>query len=108
VVPLRKVYNKIRLYCVNGSGKYNKKMEKRNLNNYKVMIEQDEDGAFVASVPALPGCHSQGKTIVELKRNIKDAIKLCLKEATVNPVYRKRIKNFAYEPSLLALDTVTL
>ena len=35
---------------------------------FKVIIEQDEDGLFVASVPSLPGCHTQAKTIKELKK----------------------------------------
>ncbi len=41
---------------------------------FRVLVEQDEDGAFVASVPALPGCISQGKTRNEALANIKDAI----------------------------------
>lgn len=44
---------------------------------FKVFIEFDEDGYYVASVPALPGCHTQAKTLPELKKRIKDAIKLC-------------------------------
>lgn len=45
----------------------------------KVVIEPDpEDGGYVASCPALPGCHSQGETVVEARRNIKEAIRLCL------------------------------
>jgi predicted RNase H-like HicB family nuclease len=41
---------------------------------YRVLIEQDEDGVFVAKVPSLPGCISQGKTRKEALTNIKDAI----------------------------------
>ena len=41
---------------------------------YRVLIEQDEDGAYVAEVPALPGCISQGKTRSEAIDNIKQAI----------------------------------
>jgi len=45
----------------------------------KVVIEPDaEDGGYVASCPALPGCHSQGETVAEARRNIKEAIRLCL------------------------------
>jgi len=40
----------------------------------QVIIEQDETGYYVAEVPALPGCVSQGKTIAEAKANIKEAI----------------------------------
>ncbi len=39
-----------------------------------VVIEQDETGYYVAEVPALPGCVSQGRTIAEAKTNIKEAI----------------------------------
>jgi len=41
---------------------------------YRVLIEQDEDGAFVAECPSLPGCVSQGKTREEALANIRDAI----------------------------------
>ncbi|PIP20402.1 MAG: HicB family protein [Candidatus Omnitrophica bacterium CG23_combo_of_CG06-09_8_20_14_all_40_11] len=40
----------------------------------EVIIEQDETGYYVAEVPALPGCVSQGRTIAEAKANIKEAI----------------------------------
>jgi antitoxin HicB len=42
---------------------------------YRVIIEQDEDGIFVAECPSLPGCVSQGRTREEALENIKDAIK---------------------------------
>jgi len=45
---------------------------------YRVLIEQDEDGVFVAEVPSLPGCISQGKTRDEATENIKEAIELYL------------------------------
>ncbi len=41
---------------------------------YRVLIEQDEDGMFVAGCPSLPGCVSQGQTRDEAITNIKDAI----------------------------------
>ena len=44
--------------------------------NFKVKLEQDEDGYFVVTVPSLPGCISQGKTEKEALRNIKEAIEL--------------------------------
>jgi len=40
---------------------------------YRVVIEQDEDGVFVAEVPSLPGCISQGATRVEAVKNIQEA-----------------------------------
>ncbi len=45
---------------------------------FNVVIEQDEDGFFVASVPALRGCHTQAKSLVVLMKRIKEAIELCL------------------------------
>ncbi len=45
---------------------------------YRVLIEQDEDGVFVADVPALPGCISQGKTRTEALHNIQEAIEAYL------------------------------
>jgi predicted RNase H-like HicB family nuclease len=39
-----------------------------------VIIEKDESGYYVAEVPAFPGCFSQGKTMAESKKNIKEAI----------------------------------
>ena len=41
---------------------------------YRVLIEADEDGVFVAEVPSLPGCVSQGKTRAEALSNVKEAI----------------------------------
>lgn len=41
---------------------------------YRVLIEQDEDGVYVAEVPSLPGCISQGQTREQALGNIKEAI----------------------------------
>jgi antitoxin HicB len=41
---------------------------------YRVLIEQDEDAVFVAQVPSLPGCVSQGQTRAEALKNIHEAI----------------------------------
>ena len=46
---------------------------------YRIILEQDEDGIFVAECPSLPGCISQGKSRKEALKNIKDAIQLYLK-----------------------------
>ena len=45
---------------------------------FKVLIEQDEDGIYVASVPELPGCYTQGKTLEETRKRIKEAIEVVL------------------------------
>jgi len=59
--------------------------------NFKVIIEQDEDGIFVADVPAIPGCYTQGKTYEEAVRNTREVIELCLEEAKHNLAYRAKI-----------------
>jgi predicted RNase H-like HicB family nuclease len=60
--------------------------------NFNVIIEQDEDGAFIAKVPAVPGCHSDGDTYEEALENIQEALELCLEEAEANPEYKKKIE----------------
>lgn len=45
---------------------------------FHVKIDQDEDGFFLASVPALPGCYSDGETEEEARRNIQEAMELWL------------------------------
>ena len=45
---------------------------------YRVILEQDEDGVFVAEVPALPGCISQGATRAEALTNIQEAVEAYL------------------------------
>jgi len=46
--------------------------------HFTVVIERDEDGIYIASCPAIQGCHTQGTTYEEALENIKDAISLHL------------------------------
>ena len=48
------------------------------VREFNVVIERDEDGYFVASVPELRGCHTQAKSLDVLMRRVKEAIQLCL------------------------------
>ena len=48
------------------------------IKEFNVVIEKDEDGYFVASVPSLRGCHTQAKSLDVLMKRIKEAIELCL------------------------------
>ncbi len=45
---------------------------------FSVVIEKDEDGYYVASVPTLRGCHTQARSLDALMKRIKEAIELCL------------------------------
>lgn len=47
-------------------------------HRFTVLIEKDEDGIFVASVPALPGCHTQASNLDDLEARVKEVIRLCL------------------------------
>jgi predicted RNase H-like HicB family nuclease len=48
------------------------------LRDFDVVVERDEDGYYVASVPALRGCHTQAKSLDELVSRVQEAIQLCL------------------------------
>lgn len=50
-------------------------MRKREFN---VILERDEEGYYVASVPELPGCHTQARSIDKVMERITEAVELCL------------------------------
>lgn len=66
---------------------------------FTVIVEKDEDGLYVASVPLLQGCYTQGETYEEVMENIKDAIKLHIeaRRALGEPI-----------PTEVAIDEVTV
>lgn len=45
---------------------------------FSVVIERDEEGYYVAFVPALPGCHTQARSLDTLMKRVREAIDLCL------------------------------
>jgi len=51
------------------------------MRRFSVLVEQDEDGVFIAHVPSLPGCHTQGATLLEAEERVKEAIELYLEVA---------------------------
>jgi len=52
-------------------------MEKQ-IMDFNVIIEQDEDGIYVARAPEIEGCYTQGKNLQEVLERIKEAIEVCL------------------------------
>ena len=52
------------------------------MNEFDVVVLEDETGGYLAFVPALPGCHTQGDTMEELTENVKEAIELYLETLT--------------------------
>src|SRR3989338_749956 len=53
---------------------------------FHVIIEQDEDGGYIGKVAELPACLSQGDSLDELMKNMKEAIELCLEVETQEQV----------------------
>lgn len=51
-----------------------------------ILIEQDEDGIYVAKVPDISGCYTQGKTIPQVMERVKEAIQVCLESEDVKPL----------------------
>jgi len=49
---------------------------------FDVVIFEDESGGYVAVVPALPGCHTQGETLDELMANVREAVELYIETLT--------------------------
>ena len=78
-------------------------MEKQILD-FTVLIEQDEDGIYVARVPEIDGCYTQGKTLIEVLERIKEAIEVCLEsdKEEVNPMKFIGIQKVQVEKNLPA------
>ena len=59
-------------------------------HQFTVYIEQDEDGIYIGSVPAIPGCHAQGDTQEEMFQNLLEVIKLCLRNTDRKSIEKTR------------------
>ena len=68
--------------------------------SFPVILEKDEDGVYVAECPIFSGCYSQGKTIDQALKKIREVIQLCLEEK--DNIERAR----AYTPRLMSLYQV--
>ena len=64
---------------------------------FDVLLEQDEDGVWAASVPALPGCFSQGETRKEAVANIVEAISLHLEKVKPLPLQSVKLDRVKVE-----------
>jgi Uncharacterized conserved protein len=53
--------------------------------HFDVVIERDQEGLYVASVPQLPGCHAQARSLDALMERIREAIELCLEVQGESP-----------------------
>lgn len=73
---------------------------------FKVLIEQDEDGLYVASVPELPGCYTQGKTLEEVRQRIKEAIELVLESD--KDIKEEKLESPRSQPHFFGIEEVTI
>jgi predicted RNase H-like HicB family nuclease len=67
-----------------------------------LFIEKDEDGFYVVECPILEGCYTQGKTIDEALKNIREVIEMILEEKEAQEILK------SYRPSEMGLHTITL
>jgi len=51
------------------------------VKRHRVVLERDETGAWIATVPAVPGCHSYGRSLVEARRRVREALGLWVEDA---------------------------
>ena len=73
----------------------------KNTYQLPILIEKDEDGFYVVKCPIFSGCYSQGKTIDEALKNIREVVDLCLEEKE----NREVLKDF--HPQELSFHTLT-
>ena len=61
---------------------------KRQVHNFIVLIEKDENGVYVVTVPDIQGCYTQGKTVAQALDRVKEAIEVCLEadKEEINPM----------------------
>jgi len=69
---------------------------------FPVIVEKDEENFYVVECPLFRGCYSQGETLDEALKNIREVIDLCLEEKE----NRKILKS--YKPQELSIHTITL
>jgi len=71
-------------------------------SQFPIIVEKDESGFYVVECPLFRGCYSQGNTLDEALKNIREVIELCLEEKENQEILR------SYKPEELSLHTITL
>lgn len=69
---------------------------------FPVIVEKDEDGFYTIECPILSGCFTQGKTLDEALKNIREVIELCLEEKWNQEIVK------SYNPKELSLHTISI
>ncbi|OHA01084.1 MAG: hypothetical protein A3C11_01150 [Candidatus Sungbacteria bacterium RIFCSPHIGHO2_02_FULL_49_12] len=77
----------------------------KTIHSYSVFYETARGGGYVAYVPTLPGCHTQGETLEEAEKNIREAVELYLESMTLHnesiPQESKSFQSTIYIPTPL-------
>lgn len=81
-------------------------MKKAKDLQFKVLIERDEDGVYVATVPELPGCYTQGKTLEEVRKRIRKAIELVLESD--KDILDEKLKSPSSSSQFFGIEEVTI
>ena len=69
---------------------------------FPVIVEKDEDDFYVVECPLFKGCYTQGKSLDEALKNIREVIKICLEEKENQEILK------TYKPKELSLHTIKL
>lgn len=56
-------------------------------SGFTVLIEQDENGTYIAKVPDISGCYTQGKTVEQAVERIKEAIQVCIEAEKLEDIF---------------------
>ena len=73
---------------------------------FQVLIQRDEDGRYIASCPAIKGCHSQGDTYEEALENITEAMELCVEYLSGKS--KTQVKELQYYPKFIATEEISV
>lgn len=72
----------------------------------QVLIQRDEDGIYIASCPAIKGCHSQGKTYEEALENVTEAMELCVEHLAEKS--KSGVKDLQDYPKFIATEELSV
>jgi predicted RNase H-like HicB family nuclease len=75
---------------------------RRRVREFYVIIEEGEDGYYVAEVPQLRGCYTQAKTLDELMARVKEVIQLCLEDES------ERALPMSFKPRIVGIQKVSI
>ncbi len=79
-----------------------RKTSKHTRTQLPLFVEKDEDGFYVVECPLFEGCYTQGKTLDQALKNIREVIKLILEDKDSRKILH------SYKPSELSLHTITV